>query len=122
MHSLLEQNPSINGLNINYIDNTIMSSSKYGSTDDNKKNDIKQVKINKSLYPRIMIDYLSILNTFFTIIWIISICGRPALISSLHFIIFGVYIILGGILIHEKKPNQLNPSVLCLKIFVYIYI
>ena len=71
---------------------------KYGST-KNKDSD--------KIGGRTIIDIHALLDVSFVILWVISICARPTLVSTIHLLLFGVYIIIGGIILYEtsKKVN-----------------
>lgn len=74
---------------------------KYGST---------KSKDSDKIGGRTIIDIHAFLDVLFVAFWIVSICARPTIISTIHLLLFGVYIIIGGILLFESN-TKVNSSI-----------
>ena len=77
----------------------------YGST--------KQKNKSEKVGSRTIIDIHSCLDFAFILLWLFSICARPTIISTIHLLLFGFYIIIGGIILYEttntkKKVKNFN--------------
>eukprot|EP01084_Bolivina_argentea_P147301 257747_1 len=77
-----------------------MSSPKYyGST--------KQKNKEEKIGGRTIIDFHSCLDVAFVCLWLFSICARPTIVSTIHLLLFGIYVIIGGIILYETtKKNK----------------
>ena len=52
-----------------------------------------------------IIDIPACLDVLFVLLWLFSICARPTIISTIHLLIFGIYVIFGGIIIYETDAK-----------------
>ena len=68
----------------------------YGSTKPKNK---------EKIGGRTIIDIPAILDILFVFLWLFSICARPTIISTIHVLLFGIYVIFGGIIIYETESK-----------------
>ena len=70
----------------------------YGSTKDKNKN----FESGRTT----IIDIHSCLDVLFVLLWIFSICARPTIVSSVHLLLFAIYVLFGGILLKQSLAKK----------------